>query len=57
MAVAHAGPPTLALVIAYLKLKKKHNECHENITFLLNGGLQEKIKKSLSEALKEKVSP
>ena len=52
MALAHGGPPTVVAIFAYLKLKKKHEECHESMTVLLNGALQAKVKKAVEDALK-----
>ena len=56
MAVAHGGPPTIAAlvtgIVAYLKLKKRQQERHEQIVVLLNGSLEDKIKTAVEKALK-----
>lgn len=52
MAVAHGGPPTIAAIFAYLKLRKRQDAKHEQIVVLLNGGLEEKIQQAVKEALK-----
>ena len=51
MALAHGGPPTIAAILAYLKLRKRQDEKHDQITVLLNGGLEEKIKAAVEKAL------
>lgn len=48
MALVHAGVPSITAFIAYLKLRKKH----EQVVVFLNGGLEEKIKKAVEEAMK-----
>lgn len=52
MALAHGGPPSLVAFFAYLKLRRRQDIKHEQIVVLLNGGLKDKIKKAVEEAMK-----